>query len=153
MKRKSITELYQLNSFHDRYHLCIWQKYYFSSFSVFAECNFGSSWGEENLLRQFLFLKCNKLLCQKPLWNARRKYFPCLPSFIIVINNASCVHKPYTYLLLMFDGMAFKKSATLPNSKMFIYLFFFESRECGRTALTWCERAWPGDGQERRPPR
>lgn len=104
-------------------------------------------WGGQNLLGQFLFLKCNNLLCQKLLWNARRKYFLCPSSFIIVINNASCVHKLYSCLLLMFDGMAFKKSDTLPNSKMCIYLFSFESRGCGRTAVTWCERAWSGEGQ------
>lgn len=44
--------------------------------------------------------------------------------------------------------MAFKKSDILPNSKMLIYLFFFESRECGRIVLTWYERARSGEGQK-----
>lgn len=48
----------------------------------------------------------------------------------------------------MFDGRAFKKSDILPNSKMFIYLFLFESRECGRIVLTWWGRARAGEGQK-----
>lgn len=48
--------------------------------------------------------------------------------------------------------MAFKKSDVVPDSKMFIYLFLFESREWETTVLTWCKRALSGEGQEKQQP-
>lgn len=90
-----------LNSFTERSYFCVWQKYYFSSFLVFAECSVGRCWGEsatDYKLRQFILLKCSNL-CQKLVRNALRKYFLflCLSSVIFAIKNASCIHTPYRY--------------------------------------------------------
>lgn len=51
-------------------------------------------------------------------------------------------------VIFMFDGLAFKKSDILTNGKINMYLFFFESSDCGRAAPAWCKRPWSGNGQE-----